>query len=201
MNNYEILGLKKGVDKTEIKKTYKRLVLIYHPDKGGNHETFVKIQKAYDELMQGITGEPTYTNFNPGFNNYNNYQKGVDDYAKEFYDKYYKPNKNRYGRVGTYAVINDECKFKKDGSFKLCFSLTDIYKIYGRGKLSGSDWLVSNQPRKIDKATIIISKADLKKCNYYVKIEIADFWGNSTQKEFRIKKPKVSLFQKIKDFF
>ena len=49
---YEVLGLKKGATKEEIKSAYRRLAKKYHPD---NHETgdaekFKEIQEAYDIL-------------------------------------------------------------------------------------------------------------------------------------------------------
>jgi DnaJ-domain-containing protein 1 len=57
---YNILGVKPGASKEEIKAAYKRLAAQYHPDKVQHlgkefqelaHEKFVAIQKAYDELM------------------------------------------------------------------------------------------------------------------------------------------------------
>lgn len=46
-----ILGLKNGTTRQDVKKAYRRLAKIHHPDQGGNHEDFVKIKKAYDYLM------------------------------------------------------------------------------------------------------------------------------------------------------
>jgi len=56
---YDILGVRKGASASEIKKAYRKLVLIHHPDKGGNEEMFKKIQNAYDTLESNDFSEPT----------------------------------------------------------------------------------------------------------------------------------------------
>lgn len=51
MNNaYAILGLNEGASHEEVKKSYRRLAMKYHPDRGGDPEEFKKIQSAYDYL-------------------------------------------------------------------------------------------------------------------------------------------------------
>merc|ERR1719245_2526108 len=48
---YEILGVSLDADKKTIKSQYKKLSLIYHPDKPtGNDKLFMKLKKAYDAL-------------------------------------------------------------------------------------------------------------------------------------------------------
>merc|ERR1719209_2112659 len=48
---YEILGVSLDADKKQIKSQYKKLSLIYHPDKPtGNEKLFMKLRKAYDAL-------------------------------------------------------------------------------------------------------------------------------------------------------
>jgi DnaJ-class molecular chaperone len=50
MNLYDTLKLQKGASAEQIREAYKTLVRKEHPDKGGDAETFKKIQKAYDIL-------------------------------------------------------------------------------------------------------------------------------------------------------
>lgn len=54
IDHYEILGLEYGADLKEIKKKYKELAKIWHPDKNLDckncHEKFTQISKAYEVL-------------------------------------------------------------------------------------------------------------------------------------------------------
>lgn len=48
---YDILGIKKGASKEEIKKAYRSLAHKYHPDRpGGNAEKFKEVSEAYQVL-------------------------------------------------------------------------------------------------------------------------------------------------------
>jgi molecular chaperone DnaJ len=49
-NLYEVLGLSENATSDEIKKTYRKLAMEHHPDKGGDEEKFKKISQAYDTL-------------------------------------------------------------------------------------------------------------------------------------------------------
>jgi len=48
----QILGVKEDSKLKEIKKSYRMLVLIHHPDHGGNPETFIRIHEAYKFLTE-----------------------------------------------------------------------------------------------------------------------------------------------------
>jgi len=47
---YRLLGLEKNANPNDIKKAYQRGALKHHPDKGGDEETFKKVQQAYEIL-------------------------------------------------------------------------------------------------------------------------------------------------------
>uniref|UniRef100_A0A3Q1GTU3 SEC63 homolog, protein translocation regulator n=1 Tax=Acanthochromis polyacanthus TaxID=80966 RepID=A0A3Q1GTU3_9TELE len=49
-NPYEVLNLDPGASVSEIKKQYRVLSLKFHPDKGGDEATFMRIAKAYAAL-------------------------------------------------------------------------------------------------------------------------------------------------------
>lgn len=50
MNYYDILGVSKDATAKQIKAAYRSLAQVNHPDKGGDEDLFVQIQKAYDTL-------------------------------------------------------------------------------------------------------------------------------------------------------
>jgi hypothetical protein len=50
--NLKILGLTGRPTIDEVKSTYRALVHVHHPDKGGNPEAFMKITKAYQSLVK-----------------------------------------------------------------------------------------------------------------------------------------------------
>ena len=47
LDAYDILGIQQNSTENEIKKAYKDLSLVHHPDKGGDIELFSIINKAY----------------------------------------------------------------------------------------------------------------------------------------------------------
>lgn len=61
-NLYFILNIEHNSSKDNIKRAYKNLCFTHHPDKGGNSETFSKINKAYQILMNDLCRK-LYDNF------------------------------------------------------------------------------------------------------------------------------------------
>ena len=53
-NLYFLLGIDENSSEDKIKKSYKKLCLSLHPDKGGDSEKFSKINKAYKILSNNI---------------------------------------------------------------------------------------------------------------------------------------------------
>lgn len=98
MNCYEILGVSKDASQDEIKKAYRNLVKVHHPDKGGSDDKFKEISQAYETLsdpqkrqdydfkqsMRGSSGfHEFFTKFNGDFssmfnNSFNAQAKGMD---------------------------------------------------------------------------------------------------------------------------
>ncbi len=47
---YEVLGVNKGASPDEIKKSFRRLAVQYHPDRGGDEAKFREVNEAYEVL-------------------------------------------------------------------------------------------------------------------------------------------------------
>ena len=53
-SHYEILGVLKTSTQEEIKKAYRKLALVHHPDKGGDEDMFKKICESYEILSDPV---------------------------------------------------------------------------------------------------------------------------------------------------
>lgn len=51
-SHYEVLQVSVLATDKEIKNAYRKLLLIHHPDKGGDKDTFIRINEAYQVLSQ-----------------------------------------------------------------------------------------------------------------------------------------------------
>lgn len=87
---YNILGVERNADPDEIKKAYRRLAAIHHPDRGGDTRKFQEIQSAYD-----ILGDPQkrseYDNPQPqmgGFHFQTGFPPGFEDIFSNFGDAF-----------------------------------------------------------------------------------------------------------------
>ena len=86
---YNILGVDRGIQQDDLKKTYKKLSKQYHPDKkGGNEEKFKEISEAYNTLGdEQKRREYDMGGRNPfgGHNQHHGGGPGMDDIFKQFF--------------------------------------------------------------------------------------------------------------------
>lgn len=69
---YKVLGLKKNISKTDIKKAYRKLSLEYHPDKnqdydnvnGATKKKYLDVQEAYEILTNAQKNKEYYARCN-----------------------------------------------------------------------------------------------------------------------------------------
>ncbi|KAJ3067203.1 hypothetical protein HDU98_009603 [Podochytrium sp. JEL0797] len=64
---FHLLGVPSSATDDDIKKAFRRLALLYHPDKGGCHEKMAKVNEAYELLNDPSRRHKTFTPdfFNP----------------------------------------------------------------------------------------------------------------------------------------
>ena len=53
---YAILGLKPGAPLEDVKKHYRNLANLFHPDRGGYTEAMILLNRAYDRIKQERKG-------------------------------------------------------------------------------------------------------------------------------------------------
>jgi len=51
-HSYKVLGLESGCTLDEVKKAYRKLARLHHPDKGGDQAKMVEVTEAYDTLKK-----------------------------------------------------------------------------------------------------------------------------------------------------
>lgn len=99
-NPYEILGVREGASKEEIKKAYRELAKKYHPDQYGANplkdlaeEKMREINEAYEYLMRNSSDSDSSSSFTSS-NNYNN----TNNYR----------NTNSYGSPNVYNSVRSD---------------------------------------------------------------------------------------------
>ena len=97
MDHYNTLGIDRNANPDQIKKAYRKLASIHHPDKGGDTVTFQKIEEAYRVLSdpelksQYDNPTPNMGNFPGGFH-FHSDQFNVHDIFNQMFG-----NQNNFG--------------------------------------------------------------------------------------------------------
>jgi len=196
MSNYEILGLNKGATIPQIKKKFRELCMIHHPDKGGNQALFIKIKDAYEALLKGDSGEKKQDSYS-GYGRepksqqqqqqYRRYQE--DQRAREAWE--FQKARNR---IGEYRFVH----IKKDhDGYLIRFYVRNIRAIYIYGKDGMRVGLYNC--RHIDGYTnLVLSYEDAKTAEYFFKIRLEGYDNDSATVTYKVKPPfKPNWWQKI----
>lgn len=175
MNNYEILGLKKGASEDEIKTTFRKLSKKWHPDmSGGNASKFISIRQAYEALLEGDTGDHEYKQ---------NYQ------SRQAWE--YQKSQAINGTFSFEGIRKDE------NGYLIRFYLrnVNVIKIYG---LNG-DKIGHYSVNHVNGYTnLVVRWEDAKEAEYYFRVVLKDLYGGEAEKVFVVKPPFVpNWWQKI----
>ena len=85
MDYYKILNIEKTASQDEVKKAYRKLSMIHHPDRqGGNEEKFKEINKAYEVLSDPEERKKYDSPFNGGGHNGTNINLNSDIFKMFF---------------------------------------------------------------------------------------------------------------------
>jgi DnaJ-class molecular chaperone len=60
IQHYRTLGLSPSASEEEVKKAYRKLASVHHPDKGGDTKKFQEIQTAYDAILKQKSSGTSY---------------------------------------------------------------------------------------------------------------------------------------------
>ena len=83
-NYYKILNVAENATQDEIKKSFRKLAKENHPDKGGDENTFKKINEAYETLSdENKRNQYDNRNNNSNENSRNQDQLDYDEYMND----------------------------------------------------------------------------------------------------------------------
>ncbi|KAI8897876.1 hypothetical protein BC833DRAFT_591904 [Globomyces pollinis-pini] len=108
---FEVLKVKREDSKEIVKSQYRKLLVEYHPDrqtdpilKKANHEKFVQITNAYDQIMNNsIT--PSTTSKNHSYPSDSHRYNGPSHDHYEFNHQRYPPSKGRHYGPNSFVAL------------------------------------------------------------------------------------------------
>ena len=165
---YKLLGVSKSVSADEIKRAYRKLALEHHPDRGGNHDEFTKINEAYQVLSDpkkrsqydrfGSTetnyGEQGFGSHNQGAEGFSSQSGqdfefnfggmgGLNDIFGDFFSQAFSTIQAEVEITPAQAVLGDKLELDIDGehlSIDIPAGVQDgtQFKVTGRGRKTKS---------------------------------------------------------------
>jgi DnaJ-class molecular chaperone len=184
MNFYTILNVDKSASQDEIKQSYKKLVLKYHPDKGGDEEQFKMIQEAYETLSDPEKRSLYDTPKN------NVFEININNHFVNIIRQLYKPAK-RIDITTTFEelYLNFSKEIELPYNIKLNFPLYQT-KLQVQGE--PDNYVICNQITHIPENFQIVNNVDL-----LITLHI-NFYESLAGKTFQINLPLETLnFKKM----
>lgn len=131
---YEILGVNKQASQDEIKRSYRKLAIEHHPDKGGNPEKFKELNEAYSVLSdshkrsrydqlghdfasagQGFSGSRGFEDIFSGANRSGfrfSFGGGLGDLFEDFFGEAFSQVQVELPITLTQAILGDTLRFQ-----------------------------------------------------------------------------------------
>ena len=93
LDPYEILQVNYDASLNEIREAFKKLVLIHHPDRGGNPRSFHIIKGAYSYIYQELKKQEKLENKEK--QTYNNYKQHREEQTEEYQEEIQQEQNNQ----------------------------------------------------------------------------------------------------------
>lgn len=137
---YSVLGIPRSATEDEIKKAYRKLSRMYHPDTNINNpnkkqaeEKFKEVQEAYDRIMDERENGGGYSSYN-SYNSYNSYGRNSGSRDEYGYRESSRSTNNSYGYG--YGRTNGNASSARTDSPKIQAAISFISKRQFREALS-----------------------------------------------------------------
>ena len=103
-NPYQILKVNPNSKLEDIKKAYRELVKIHHPDKGGDPKVIVEINAAWEILKKTHNKQTLNKTYNHNIHKKNEYKKSTSNYSesediKDWFKNIYLPIDKLLGQI------------------------------------------------------------------------------------------------------
>ena len=107
LNYYSILGVNFESTEKEIKKTYYKLSMEHHPDKGGDAKIFAQINEAYTVLTESRDEYDKKSKFGKDYNE-------IEELFKVELDYNHREAESNFDKVKNREVLDVFIKIDKD---------------------------------------------------------------------------------------